>query len=474
MTRVQIGSLVVALLMIAPLGVVGTGGTVSEIASALHSPVKAAPGVLPGPGSFAFVANFEDGALDGWTAASGSARVVTTPNYNGEPALRSTAKSVGPQIDLAGSSSGVVAGDTFVSFQADVNPGSGTGFVGLADASGFPVAVIGVGGGYVWAGANPAQATVVEPIPTGTAQPAGWVYLSANVYATTLKNKSTAWVMDVFVDRTDVVAASQVSVPNAGGYAAALLETTSGTVYYTNTILANYQIPVQIPGYNNMDGYGQGSGLLVQLLPSFTTLTATMTLSSWDTPQTGILSFQINAMNYYGTTRSSCKGFFQLGVDLDPSGYIAPWYVDGTNCIAHYFGNSNSGAISSGFPSPPGTTLELTIQDQPAANQIFFQIVDTAPGVAAADRYWNATIAYGGTPFYGSYTQVEWQPCCSNYPISDYAFSGALTNLAISGGSVAAPTALEAQYMLPFALDLPPSWNLNYYDSSVAGYQQVT
>ena len=474
MSRAQVGSLVVALLMIAPLGVVGTAGPVSEIASVLHAPVKASPRVLPGPGSFAFVANFEDGALDGWTAVSGNARVVSTPNYNGEPALRSAASAAGPQIDLAGASSGVVAGDSFVSFQADVHPGSGTGFVGLADASGRPVAVIGVGGGYVWAGANPRHATAIEPIPTGTAQPTGWVYLSANVYATTLKNKAIAWVMDVFVDRSDVVAASQVPVPNAGDYAAALLKTISGTVYYTNTILANYQIPIQIPGYNNMDGYGQGSGLLVQLLPAFTTLTATMTLSSWDTPQTGILSFQINAMNYYGTTRSSCKGFFQLGVDLDPSGHIAPWYVEGTNCVAHYFGSSNSGAISSGFPSPPGTTLHLTIQDQPAANQILFQIVDTAPGVARADRYWNATMPYSGTLFYGSYTQVEWQPCCSNYPIGQYAFRGTLTDLTISGGSVAAPTALDAQYMLPFTLDLPPSWNLNYYDSPVAGYEQVT
>ncbi len=397
--------------------------------------------------------------------------MVGTPSYNGEPALRSVA-TAGSQIDLAGSSSGVIAGDPFVSFQADVRPGTGFGFVGLAGALGGPVAVVGVGSGQVWAGSDPTHATAVEPIPQGTAQPSGWVYLSANVYETTFKNKATAWVMDVFVDRTDVVAA-QVEVPNAGDYASFLIETTAGTVYYTDTILTDYQIPVEVPGYNNMDGYGQGSGLLVELLPTFTTLTATMTLKNWNTPQTGILSFQINAMNYYGTARSTCKGFFQLGVDLDPSGHIAPWYVEGTNCIAHYFGPSNSGAISPGFNSPPGTTLDLTIQDQPAAHQILFEIVDTAPGVPAADRDSVATIPYSGTLFYGTYTQTEWQPCCSNYPIGSYWLNGTLSDIAISGGQVGGPIELSPQYMLPFALDMPPSWNLNYYEVSTAGYSQV-
>jgi hypothetical protein len=73
-----------------------------------------------------------------------------------------------------------------------------------------------------------------------------------------------------------------------------------------------------------MEGYGQGSGLVVGLLPAYSNLTAQMNLHSWSVPQNDILSFQINAMNLTGTTVSTCHGFFQLGVDLDPLGRIAP------------------------------------------------------------------------------------------------------------------------------------------------------
>ena len=52
-------------------------------------------------------------------------------------------------------------------------------------------------------------------------------------------------------------------------------------------------------------------------------------------------------MNYIGTVDSTCHGFFQLGVDLDPGGYIAPGTVPGTNCVAHYFGH---GYFWTGFP----------------------------------------------------------------------------------------------------------------------------
>jgi hypothetical protein len=54
-----------------------------------------------------------------------------------------------------------------------------------------------------------------------------------------------------------------------------------------------------------------------------------MVLGSWNVPETGILSFQINAINCYGATYYSCVGFFQLGMDIDPDGHIAPWYVEG-------------------------------------------------------------------------------------------------------------------------------------------------
>ena len=469
MRHATVGSVLVSVLLLSTIAGAAVAVPVGAVASGTLEPRTAAPAVTPGPGSFALVSNFEDGALDGWTVTSGSAKVSTSVTYGGEPSLLSPARPGTPQVDRA---QGIVAGGSFVSMQVAIHGGSGgTGFFGLADSGGVPVAVVGVQNGEVYAGATPSTASAVEPVPTGTAQPAGWVYLAVNVYAVAGKGGSPpAWQMDVFVDRSDQVAAAGVSVPAAGTYAEARIATTAGTVAYSDIVVSNYEIPIYLPGYNNMEGYGQGSGLLVQLLPAFTTLSAQMTLSSWDVPQSGILSFQVNAMNYYGTTRSTCKGFFQLGIDLDPNGTIAPWYVPGVNCVAHYFLPSNNPAVGAGFASPSPTHLTLTIQDQPAMKEIRFQIVDHSVGPSL--RYWNATIPYEGTEFFGSYTQIEWQPCCSNYPISDYSLNARMYGLTISGGNLSAPELLGANYMLPFVLDTPPSWSFTYYDGSSAGYAQ--
>ncbi len=471
MTRSPLGVWLVFALMVLP----GLSATVAVGAAsaplALHRPLQT-PLEPPNSnlaGAFAFVSNFEDLRMDGWQAIQGAAKVVTNPAYNGEPSLQSKATGMETQIDVA--SQGFKTGDRFLSFQAEVHVGSGAGWVGLGSGS-TAVAVIGVNGNQVWAGGTPSTATRVGTVPSPTVQPAGWVYLSANVYASVSPNgKTTNWYMDVYADRTDQAIRTGVSVPNAGTYTDGWVSTTSRTVDYTNIVVTTYEIPTSIPGYNNMDGYGQGSGLLVQLLPAFTTLSASMTLSDWNVPQTGILSFQINAMNWYGTTRSSCKGFFQLGIDLDPNGNIAPWYVPGVNCVAHYFLNSNNPAISPGFPSPAGTQLTLSITDNPSAGMIDFTIVDRS--VHGADRTWFAAIPYAGTEFFGTYTQIEWQPCCSLYPIGDYHFNGTLDHMAVSGGNLSATMPLTSSYMLPFALDMPPSWSINYYIDSVNGYHQV-
>ena len=413
-------------------------------------------------GAFAFVSTFEDIAFDGWTSISGATPTITThTTYFTEPSLRSTANQ-GHQIDVA--NQGFVTGQSFVSFQVAMNAARGTGYFAFADASHAPLAVVGVSGGTVWAGADMTHLASVGTVPQDTAFPGDWVYLSANVYDR--GSKTPDWVMQLFIDRTDVVAA-RVSVPSAGSYAEALLETTSGTVYYSNIVVSTNEIPIYVPGYNNMEGYGQGSGGNVELLPAYTKLSAEMTLNSWDTPQVGILSFQINAMNLYGTTRSSCVGFFQLGIDLDPSGTISPWYVPGKNCFAHFFLPSNNPAVQPGVPSPAGTHLVLTIEDDVANTAIFFTIVDTTIG-----RTWEASIPYSGTMFFGMYTQLEWQPCCSNFPIEDYHFSGALYNeqIVTADGNV---QALKADYMLPFTLDAPLAWSLTWYQDATLGYDQI-
>ena len=447
-------------------GTASTAVLPSSVPGSYHAPMSRAP-AADTTGAFAFVSNFEDRALDGWTSLAGaSPSVKTKPSYFGEPSLASSARP-GAQIDVA--SSGFVTGDSFVSFQVALHVAGGSGYFALADASNDPVVVVGVSAGQVQAGPTLSSLTSLGAIPTDTVYPSGWVYLSANVYdASTHSNPNAGWVLQLFVDRSDMVAGNTtLSVPNAGSYSEALIETTSGTAYYTNIVVSTYEIPIFLPGYNNMEGYGQGSALLVQLLPAFTTLRAEMTLNSWNTPQSGILSFQINAMNLYGTTTSTCVGFFQLGIDLNPNGTIAPWYVPGKNCVAHYFLHSQNPAVQPGIASPADTHLVLTITDDTSAGNVVFTIVDTTIG-----QTFTASVPYGGGPFYGTYTQLEWQPCCSLYSIAEYQFSGALYDLTSStfGGAV---TPLGSDYMLPFTLDAPPQWSLTYYQESVQGYDQL-
>jgi len=468
MPRSGPASVVVMVLLLIPALPVGMGA-VAPALSGIHLPHT---GIHPlaASGPFVSVSNFEDRHLDGWSPTSGTATVSTTTNYLGEPSLKSTVRGSVPQIDHTTRS--FVAGDASLSFQAVVNyAASGAGFVGLADRTG-PVAVVGISAGSVAAGATPATATAIGPIPTsGTAQPAGWVDLLVYLNATTPSTPNTApWLMTVYVDRTDVAAATNLRLPGAGNYTGAILDTTAGTVYYTDLTFTTYQIPTTIPGYNNMDGYGQGSGLIVSLLPGFTTLSADMTLSNWNVPQAGIIGTQINAMDYRGTTLSTCTGFFQLGVDLNPGGRIAPWYVPGVNCVATYFA-TNSTRSNGGFVTPPGSHLTLSITIDPTARTIEFQIVDLS--VALSHRYWNASIPYYGTKFFGVYTQIEWQPCCSTHPIGSYFFNGTVTHLRISGGNLTSVQPLSASYMIPFALDVPPSWNFGFYDAPMAGYAQV-
>ncbi len=457
----SIGPFAVGAFFVPSASAVGSVST-SVQAAPYHAPLARAPAGCTA-GAFALVSTFEDSALDSWTSLAGNAPTVSTKvTYTGEPSLKSSAFR-GVQVDMA--TQNFSAGQSFISFQIAVSAARGTGYFGLMDAGHNPVAVVGVTQGGAWAGSDPASASFVGSIPAGTAYPHGWVYLAANLFNSSTKSAVT-WTMELFVDRTDAVAAN-VDVPMAWNYAGALIETTFGTVYYSNIAVTTYEIPIYIPGYNNMMGYGQGSGLLVQLLPAYHKLSAEMTLNSWDTPQTGILSFQINALNLYGTTRSTCGGFFQLGLDLDPNGMISPCYVPGKNCIAHFFLNSRNPAIQPGVVSPAGTHLLLTIEDDVASGSVTMTIVDTSIG-----RTWTTTFAYGGGPFYGMYTQLEWQPCCSSFPIEQYAFSAVLYNQQITT-LTGTTQPLRADYMLPFTLDAPPSWSFTYYQDSILGYNQI-
>lgn len=441
----------------------------SGVAGPLHLPLAPMGAAPVAAGRFAFVSDFEGGSLGGWTAVQGSAVIGATPNYAGEPSLNSTAVAGRPQIEQA--HRGFTAGATALALRADLYYlGGGTGYVGFAGSHGA-VALVGVAAGVVWAGPNLTALTRVGAIPASTAQPMGWVDLEAAITSANVSGH-LRWTMDAYVDRTDVIAATGVAVPNAGAYSGAVLETTNGTMDYTNIVLTSNQIPITIAGYNNMEGYGQGSGLVVGLLPAFTTLSATMTLTNWNVPQQGILSFQINAMNRVGTTRSTCKGFFQLGVDVDPGGRIAPWYVPDGNCVAHYFNSKHPTSINRGFPSPAGTTIRLTVRDNTTAGAI--QFIETDLSITGPNRTLSASVPYTSTPFVGVYSQVEWQPCCSRFAIGGYFLNASLSGMSNDGGTVAAPQTLSGAYMVPYVLDAPPSWSLTYYRAAAAAYDQVT
>ena len=457
---IGIGMIAGAGLVFGPASLPTTASVGVQDVGTFHPPLVRAPRV--NPAGYAFVSNFEDGTLTGWTYDPSTASVSGSTTYAGEPSLQLVAGTKAP---------GVVRHDlpqenSTYSFQVAINAGSSTGYLAFVDWLGKPVVVVGVSNNNVVAGPDLSSTHVVGPVPTGTAYPSGWAYLTGNLFNVSTKS-ATAWNLQFFVDRTDQVA-DTVSVPRAGSAQGIVLETTSGTVYFTNVMATTNGIPTYLPGYNNMMGYGQGSGLVVRLLPAYTTLSAEMVLHSWDIPQAGILSFQINALNDYGTTRSSCVGFYQLGIDLNPGGMIAPWWVNGRNCIAHYFLHSMNAHILPGIASPPETHLVLSIADNTANHSIDFQIVDTSVQPVA---YFNASVPYSGSAFYGMYTQMEFQPCCNTSRIDAYQLSASLYNLQLLNGTGEVP--LTADYMVPFVLNAPPTWSLTYYDEASLGYQQV-
>ncbi len=427
----------------------------SAASTNVHSPLSPAVSATPAlKGTFAFVSNFESMTLEGWQSVQGAApRVVTTVEYFGEPSLLSST-SQGKQIDYTQKS--FVTGDAYVSFQVaiDATPNS-VAYFGLGSSETQFVALVGVKGDFVVAGSNPSSASVIEPIPGGTAYPTGWVYLTANVF----KNSSGAFVMQVYVDQTEAIN-SNVTVPQAQSYIGALVETTRGSAYFTDIVVSTYEIGITIPGYNNMEGYGQGSALNVKLLPSYVSLSALMKVNSWSVPQNNILSFQINAMNSTGTLRSTCRGFFQLGVDINKDGRLAPWYVPGVNCKPYYF------TTLKGISTPPGTLLNLTISEAPTTLTFYIDDMNTS-------QVFTQAIAYNGNPFYSTYTQMEFQPCCAKYAISDYQLEGSIFGMHIITTTGQTET-LKANYMLPFELDAPPTWNLNYYVGSMSGYNEVS
>jgi hypothetical protein len=454
-------SIAVAALMIVSLAPAYVNGTHANVVRLEEVNAPAASTA----GAFALTSYFTSGggySSYGWHLISGNGKkdsISTSTTYFGEPSLSVS------DSELV-NTNGVIAGDQFVSFQVALNPGNGMGMFGIVNGGNQILALVGVSGNSVYGGTNTTNMEPLGHAPSQSVYSGGWLYITANILNSSTQ-RTFSWTMQLFVDGSNTVFAN-LSVPDAYQYAGiALINQGQAAAYFTDIVFTTYEIPIYLPGYNPMEGYGQGSGLLVSLLPAFTVLKANMTLNSWNVPENNILSFQINAMNYYGTTTSSCVGFFQLGVDINENMHIAPWYVEGTNCIAHYFLSSNNPAPQYGFQAQPNSKLSLTIMINDNST-LSFQIIYFGSN---GTRYFNATIAYSGTDFYSTYTQLEFQPS-SDYPISDYYFNGSLYNIAYGNGA-SSMQPLNGTYMLPFILNAPPTWSFAYYQSSISGYQQI-
>ncbi len=431
----------------------------SEANSIMKNNIKATKASTSG--TFAFVSEFTSGgnfSTYGWKYFNHEPKLTNKVNFYGEESI------MVPENSYVYSFENVTPGQNFISFQAAVYSMGSNASISVINSMNQEIASILIFNDQVYAG-YPGHEQYIGNV-NSSIYPSGWNFIIANIQNTSTK-KQLSWTMQVFVDETDKIFAN-VSVPLAYSYAGIELSSNNGDSYFTDIIFTSYQIAIYDPGYNPMEGYGQGSGLVVSLLPPFTEIHANMVLNNWSVPESGILSFQINVMNYYGTTRSSGVGFFQLGVDLDPGNHIAPWYVPGKNMIAHYFLNSSSPAVGSGFYSPNGTELSLTIEYLLNQKEILFQIIDSS--VSGNLKYWNATIPYNGTEFYGSYTQLEFQPS-SSFPIQDYYFNGSLYNITIGNGSDQVP--LNDSYMLPFELNAPSTWSMTYYGSASNGYKEI-
>lgn len=440
---------------------------VAQPSSAMsNSRASASGSILPLPPSaylplgqqaFAFVSNFETYTLEGWQSIQGSApTIVSSKNYTGEPSLKSSANN-GSQIDFTDDN--FVTSQSELSFQVAIHaPSSSAGYIGLASSQDSFVAIVGVKNGMVYAGASLSSLKSVEAIPKKTAYPAGWVYIIAD-----LSNSTGKWIMQVFVDQTQGPS-KQVSVPNAGNYVGALIETMAGTMYYTNIIFSTFQIANVVSGYHPMQGYGGrvASAEIVRLLPAYYNLTAVMTLNSFSVPESDILSFQINAQNYTAATQDTCVGFFQIGLFLDSqSGNIDPWYVPYGDCGPYSFPQGATLHV------PKGEKIILSIVFNKSSHEIMFK--EYYPQIK---KTLSANISYTGGDFYSAYTQMEYQTS-SSYPIQDYKLTGSIFGIQITPVS-GVPEYLPAIYMMPFNLNAPTSWDVHYYVNSTAGYDELS
>lgn len=418
------------------------------------------------PHSFAFVSRFTSGGNYsdyGWTLLGGVSTILISKsmNYYGEPSLELSNKT-----NLF-TDQNITTGGQVTSFQFAINAAFGRGSFSITNSDGHSIASISVSGRNVTISTNKSNSSPTGMMPLTSPPKEGWSLISGNLYNDSNGNGSD-WNLQIFVDNTISVFAN-LSAPLGYSYGGIEISSLAGHIYFTDIVFSSYKMTQFIPGYNNMEGYGQGSGLIAHLLKPFQILHTNIVLDNWSVPRLSSLSFQINALNYSAALNPTAKGFFQLGIDLDPKGRIAPWYVGGKDAIAVYFPTHAQEGVFPGFITPNYTLLGLTIEYIPTEGKIFFQILDY--NVSGSARYWNATVAYNGPEFYATYTQLE-TPNMSQSQLTRYHFNGTMTNITY-GSDFSSMSPLGNGYMLPYSINAPTVWSFTYYDGNSAGYHQI-
>ena len=243
-----------ALLCLSVVGFMVFSLTPVSVSPAIHPAIleqRTAP-LVSTAGAFALSSTFTSGGTYGsygWTLLSGSAKLTSRPNYFGETSMEVTSGST-----LA-NSKGVISGDQLVSFQVAIYAGKAMAMFGIEDSSGSQAAAVGVMGTTIYAGQGfNSLEPVSAPIPSSV-YPSGWVYLTANVLNTS-SAKSFSWTMQLFVDGSSSYFAN-ISTPAAFSYSGIEVAVAGGAhaaSYFTDIVFTTYQIPINIPGYNPMEG----------------------------------------------------------------------------------------------------------------------------------------------------------------------------------------------------------------------------
>ncbi|MEM0141146.1 MAG: hypothetical protein QXN66_03810 [Thermoplasmatales archaeon] len=414
--------------------------------------------VNPINSSFAFVSIFST-AMNytsyGWKLLSGDQPLITTTKqFNGQPALEL------PQGSEVRTTRYFTPGDRLLSFQFALSDAGGTGVFSIVNDSSENLVSISIHGEtvQVTSGNLSSNATVLPSVN----QSDGWVFIQGTMFVNLSRNDGT-WFLEMFSGST-ASPLMNVSIGNISTYAGIKIVSLDGTTYFSNIIFTSDPLVTYQPGYNSMEGYGQGSGDPAQLLGPFTIMHANVVVYNWSSATFAALSLQINALNYEASINPTAQGFFQVGVDLDPAGSLAPWYVGGSNAVAIYFPNNLNPDFMPGFSSPNGTRLSFTIQYLTSKHIVRLQIIDYS--VSKQFEFWNATVEYQGSPFYAAYTQLELS--ASSSP-DGYSCSYLVYNMTY-GNSPSAMQPFPPDYELPYSLNSLPNWYMSPYNDTINGY----